>query len=206
MTGGLVFIISGPAGSGKGTLVSEVLARDDRLMCAVSATSRPILKGETDGVNYHYITRAQFEEKIAHGEVLEYTEYCGNYYGTLKSEFERAGALGKHLILEIEVDGATQIKKKYPGAILVMVTPPNAAEQKKRLIERGRDTEESMQRRLTRAEAELDFLPSYDYRICNASGGLDRAADDFFAIVRAEELRTCRAPDFKAEYFGKTTR
>lgn len=203
MNGGLVFILSGPAGSGKGTVVSEILARDSRFMCAVSATSRPILKGEVDGVNYYYITREQFEEKIARGEVLEHTEYCGNYYGTLQSEFERAKTLGKHLILEIEVDGATQIKRKYPDAVLIMVTPPDAAVQKQRLIARGRDTAESIEKRLKRAEAELDFLPSYDYRLCNSDGQLESAVCDFFAIVRAEELRPCRNPRFKAEYFGK---
>ena len=203
MSGGLVFILAGPAGSGKGTVVSEVLARDSRFMCAVSATSRPILAGETDGVNYHYMSRAQFEEKIAQGQILEHTEYCGNYYGTLKSEFDRAHALGKHLILEIEVDGATQIKQKYPAAILVMVTPESAEVQKQRLVTRGRDTDESIKKRLMRAEEELDCLPSYDYRICNGDGALARAVDDFLSIVRAEELRTCRTPDFKAEYFGK---
>ena len=105
MNGSLLFIISGPAGSGKGSVVAEVLRRDDRFMCAVSATTRPCLAGEVDGVNYYYISREAFEEKIRTHGVLEYTEYCGNYYGTLKSEVERAKSLGKHLILEIEVDG-----------------------------------------------------------------------------------------------------
>ena len=201
MTGGLVFILSGPAGSGKGTVVEEIKRRDERFMCSVSATSRPRLKGEVDGVHYHYITREAFEEKIRDGEVLEYTEYCGNYYGTPVSEFRRAKELGKHLILEIEVDGATQIKKKYPSAILVMVLPPSAAEQNRRLHSRGRDSEDSIARRLTRAKAEPDYLPSYDYMIVNETGKLADTTNDFFAIVRAEELKTAYNADFKEKYF-----
>ncbi len=205
MTGGLVFIISGPAGSGKGSVVNEVLRRDDRFICSVSATSRPCLRGETEGVNYYYISREEFEEKIKSGGVLEYTEYCGNYYGTPVSEFERASALGKHLILEIEVDGAAQIKKKYPEAVLIMVSPPDAAEQSRRLHTRGRDTEESIAGRLRRAKEELEFLPSYDYLIVNESGKLSRSADDFFAIARAEALRTARRRDFSKRYFDSKT-
>ena len=187
----MVFIISGPAGSGKGTVVTEILSRSDDYICAVSATSRPILKGEVDGVNYHYMSREAFEEKIKNDGVLEYTEYCGNYYGTLVSEFDRAEELGKHLILEIEVDGATQIKKKYPSAILVMVTPPDAAEQSRRLVTRGRDTEESIAKRLKRAEEELEYLVK-----------LTEAVDDFFSLARAEELKAACNNNFKNKYFG----
>lgn len=203
MNGSLLFIISGPAGSGKGSVVSEILKRDDRFLCAVSATSRPCLAGEVDGVNYYYLSREQFEEKIRTHGVLEYTEYCGNYYGTPASEVERAKALGKHLILEIEVDGATQIKRQRPDAVLIMVTPPNAAEQSRRLHSRGRDTEDSIERRLTRAKAELEYLKNYDYLIINEDGRLDKATDDFFAIARAEALRAARRADFAAEYFGE---
>ena len=203
MNGSLLFIISGPAGSGKGSVVSEILKRDDRFLCAVSATSRPCLAGEVDGVNYYYLSREQFEEKIRTHGVLEYTEYCGNYYGTPASEVERAKALGKHLILEIEVDGAMQIKRQRPDAVLIMVTPPNAAEQSRRLHSRGRDTEDSIERRLTRAKAELEYLKNYDYLIINEDGRLDKATDDFFAIARAEALRAARRADFAAEYFGE---
>lgn len=203
MNGSLLFIISGPAGSGKGSVVNEILKRDDRFLCAVSATSRPCLAGEVDGVNYYYLSREQFEEKIRTHGVLEYTEYCGNYYGTPASEVERAKALGKHLILEIEVDGATQIKRQRPDAVLIMVTPPNAAEQSRRLHSRGRDTEDSIERRLTRAKAELEYLKNYDYLIINEDGRLDKATDDFFAIARAEALRAARRADFAAEYFGE---
>lgn len=152
-------------------------------------------------MNYYYITRGEFEEKIKSGGVLEYTEYCGNYYGTLVSEFERAVALGKHLILEIEVDGAAQIKKKYPDAVLIMVTPPSVAEQSRRLHARGRDTEESIAKRLRRAEEELGFLPLYDYLIVNEHGKLSRSADDFLAVARAETLRAARRSGFAARYF-----
>ncbi len=203
MNGSLLFIISGPAGSGKGSVVSEILKRDDRFLCAVSATSRPCLAGEVDGVNYYYLSREQFEEKIRTHGVLEYTEYCGNYYGTPTSEVERAKALGKHLILEIEVDGASQIKRQRPDAVLIMVTPPSAAEQSRRLHSRGRDTEDSIERRLTRAKAELEYLKNYDYLIINEDGKLDKATDDFFAIARAEALRAARRADFAAEYFGE---
>lgn len=203
MNGSLLFIISGPAGSGKGSVVAETLQRDDRFMCAISATTRPCLAGERDGVNYYYISREEFEEKIRAHSVLEYTEYCGNYYGTLASEVERARSLGKHLILEIEVDGATQIKRQHPEAVLVMVTPPSAAEQSRRLHSRGRDTDESIARRLKRAETELGFLPTYDYLIVNESGKLDRAVDDFLTIVHAETLRTAHRADFADKYFAE---
>ena len=197
----MVFIISGPAGSGKGTVVGEILSRDEGYICAVSATSRPMLKGEEEGVNYYYITREAFEEKIRTGGVLEYTEYCGNYYGTLVSEFDRAEQNGKHLILEIEVDGATQIKKKFPEAVLVMVTPPDATEQSRRLTTRGRDTEESIAKRLRRAAEELDYLPQYDYLIINETGGIQSAVDDFFALARAEQLKKACNIQFKENYF-----
>ncbi len=197
----MVFIISGPAGSGKGTLVSEIIGRNDSYICAISATSRPILKGETNGVNYYYITREEFEEKIKNGGVVEYTEYCGNYYGTLVSEFERAENEGKHLILEIEVDGAMQIKKKFPSAVLVMVTPPDVNEQRSRLFSRGRDTEESISRRLARAKEELEYLDAYDYLIINETGKINNAVDDFFALARAEELSAVCNKEFKNIYF-----
>ena len=155
---GILLVVSGPAGSGKGTVLAALQKKYDGFACSVSATSRPRLANETDGVNYHYITREQFEGMLERGELLEYTEYCGNYYGTLKSEADNILASGKNLILEIEVDGAMQIKRRYPDAVLVMIIPPNAAIQEKRRRARARDSEEQIQRRLRRAHSELNRI------------------------------------------------
>ena len=203
MKKGTFFVLSGPSGSGKGTVLQEVLRKSDRIVYSVSATSRSPRTGEVDGINYYFKSREEFETLIKADAFIEYTETYGNYYGTLKSEVERAKALGKHLILEIEVDGATQIKKQYPEAVLVMVTPPSVTEQSRRLHSRGRDTEESIARRLKRAEAELDYLPKYDYLIVNEDGKLDRATDDFLTVAHAEALRTAHRADFAAKYFAK---
>ena len=203
MNKGLPIVISAPSGCGKDTILEQLYKKNANLTQSVSATTRAMREGEIDGVSYHFTTVEAFEKMIANGEVLEYTQYCGNYYGTLKSEVERAKSLGKHLILEIEVDGATQIKRQYPEAVLVMVTPPNAAEQSRRLHSRGRDTEESIARRLKRAEAELEYLPKYDYLIVNESDKLDRATEDFLTIAHAEALRTAHRADFGEKYFAK---
>ena len=201
---GKLIIFSAPSGSGKSTIINFLLKQNLNLHFSISATSRAPRGTEKDGVEYYFLTPDEFRARIAAGDFLEYEEvYTDKYYGTLKSEVERAKALGKHLILEIEVDGATQIKKQYPEAVLVMVTPPSVTEQSRRLHSRGRDTEESIARRLKRAEAELDYLPKYDYLIVNEDGKLDRATDDFLTVAHAEALRTAHRADFAAKYFAK---
>lgn len=199
---GILLVVSGPAGSGKGTVLAALQEKYEGFACSVSATSRPRLSNEVDGVNYHYITREQFEGMLERGEMLEYTEYCGNYYGTPKGEADRILSTGKNLILEIEVDGAMQIKRRYPDAVLVMIIPPSAAVQEQRLRARARDSEEQIQRRLRRAHSELNRIDMYDYVLVNEDGRVEEVADSLYAISRAERNRASRRADVIADFFA----
>lgn len=198
---GLLVVISGPAGSGKGTVNAHLLATGDYAY-SVSATTRAPRPGEVDGVNYHYITRREFEDRIAHDGMLEYTEYCGHFYGTPRREAEEVLNSGKNLILEIEVDGAMQIKEKYPDAVLIMLLPPSYAEQEKRLRGRGTETEEKILARLAQARVEIEYLPRYDYVVYNEDGAAERCADQIRAILYAEQFATSRHPDAVVSYLG----
>ena len=202
MKKGLLIVVSGPAGSGKGTVNAKLLESDDYAF-SVSATTRVPRPGEVNGKNYWYISREEFEGRIARGEMLEYTEYCGNYYGTPKKETEEALAAGKNMILEIEVEGAMNVKKIYPEAVLIMLLPPSFAVQEARLRGRATETEEKIRARLERTKEELKYLEAYDYLVINREGGADECADDIRAIVRAEKRSLKRHPNARAEYFGK---
>ena len=198
---GKLFVISGPAGSGKGTVMNILTQRNDSFSLSVSLTSRPMLAGEVEGVNYYYVTREQFEQKIKFGDVLEYTEYCGNYYGTPKAPAENAIANGKHLLLEIEVDGAMQIKKVFPEAVLVMILPPSVKVQEYRLRTRGRDSEESIQKRLARTKEELKFADEYDFILLNEDGKAEEVADAFELIALDKEDQICDRHSAVEHYF-----
>ena len=198
---GLLIVVSGPAGSGKGTVNAKLLESPDYAF-SVSATTRAPRPGEIDGKNYRFISREAFEERIRKNEMLEYTEYCGNYYGTPRKETEEVLASGRNLILEIEVEGAMNIKRLYPEAILIMLLPPSFAEQEARLRGRATETEEKILARLARTREELKHLDAYDYIVYNREGGVDACADDIRAIVRAERCSMRRNPDARTAYFG----
>ncbi len=200
MEHGLLIVVSGPAGSGKGTVNARLLESPDYAF-SVSATTRAPRPGEVDGVNYHYITRAEFERRIADGEMLEYTEYCGNYYGTPLREALRVMESGRNLILEIEVEGALNVKRLYPDAVLIMLLPPSFSVQEQRLRGRGTETEESIRRRLARTREELPQLSRYDYVVYNRDGDVEACAEDIRAIVRAERNTTRRNPAAAEQYF-----
>ena len=197
---GLLVVVSGPAGSGKGTVLTELM-RDGGYRYSVSATTRAPRPGEVDGVNYHFLTREAFEARIAAGEMLEYTEYCGNYYGTPKREAEEVLQSGCNLLLEIEVDGAANVKRKYPDAVLIMLLPPSFAVQEQRLRGRGTETEEKILARLAKTREELHHVVEYDYVIYNHDGRVDEAVADIRAIVRAERAALCRNKDAATRYF-----
>ena len=194
-------MVSGPAGSGKGTVLARLL-QNGKYRYSVSATTRAPRPGEVNGVNYHFLTREGFEERIARGEMLEYTEYCGNYYGTPKKEAEAVLAEGYHLLLEIEVEGAANVKRIYPEAVTIMLLPPNHAVQEERLRGRGTETEEKIQARLAQARQEIKCVKDYDYVVYNYDGQVEQAAEDIRAIVRAESCSLCRNPDAEQRFFG----
>ncbi len=198
---GLLIVVSGPAGSGKGTVNQRLLETGD-FVFSVSATTRAPRPGEVDGVNYHYIAREEFEARIARGELLEHTQYCGNYYGTLRSETDAVLASAKNLLLEIEVEGAMNIKRQYPEAVLIMLLPPSYKVLEARLRGRGTETEEVIRKRMARAREELEYLPRYDYVVYNQEGGVEQAAVEIRAIVTAEKHAIRRNPGAKERFFG----
>ena len=163
---GLLIVVSGPAGSGKGT-VNGILLESPEFAYSVSATTRAPRPGEVDGVNYHFITKEDFEARIARGEMLEYTSYCGNYYGTPLREAIEVMESGRNLILEIEVEGAQNVKRIYPEAVLIMLLPPSFAVQESRLRGRGTETEEKICARLARTREEIPLVDHYDYVVYN---------------------------------------
>ena len=201
MTKGLMLVISGPAGSGKGTVNAILLERDD-FAFSVSATTRAPRPGEVDGVNYHYITKESFLSRIESGDMLEYTEYCGNFYGTPRKEAEEVLKTGKNLILEIEVEGAQNVKAKYPDAVLVLLLPPSYSEQESRLRGRGTETEQKILERLARAKEEVALADRYDYVVYNYDGKADEAAAQILSIVEAEKLSTKRNRDVAQKYLN----
>ena len=152
---GMLIVISGPAGSGKGTVVKELRSQIPQLGLSVSATTRSPRPGEEDGVHYYFMSRDDFEEALSHGEILEHTVYCGNYYGTLRSEVERVLSGGHDLILEIEADGAMQVKRLFPDTITIMLIPPDSQVLEARLRGRGTETDEVILARLRRAREEI---------------------------------------------------
>ena len=197
---GLLIVVSGPAGSGKGTVLGSLLG-DGEYRYSISATTRAPRPGEVDGVNYHYLTREEFEARIKAGAMLEYTEYCGNYYGTPKKEAEAVLAGGCNLLLEIEVEGARNVKKAYPEAVLIMLLPPSFAVQEARLRGRGTETEEKIGERLARTREEVPCVSDYDYVVYNRDGKADEAVADIRAIVRAESCAVVRNKNAAKDYF-----
>ena len=200
MNKGLLIVISGPAGSGKGTVNARLLESED-FVYSVSATTRAPRPGEVDGKNYYFISREDFEGRIAAGEMLEYTSYCGNYYGTPLKEALEVIQSGRNLILEIEVEGAMNVKRLYPDAVLIMLLPPNFATQEWRLRHRGTETEDVIRARLERTREEIQLLPGYDYVVYNQPDGVEDCADDIRAIVRAEKASLRRHAEAIKEYF-----
>ena len=177
-----VFVITGPSGVGKGTLIKMLLERVPSLALSVSATTRAPREGEEDGVDYHFLTEDQFQERIAAKDFLEYASYSGNHYGTLNSELDRCLAKGRSVVLEIEVQGAQQVRAARPDSVQIFIAPPDPAVLRERLSGRGTDSAEAIDKRLKTAEQELAAQDDFKHRIVNDD--LDYAADELESIVR----------------------
>ena len=179
-----MFVITGPSGVGKGTLIRGLMERMPQLQLSVSATTRAPRPGEQDGVEYHFLTREEFDRRVAAGEFVEHADYAGRSYGTLRSELEGRVRAGVPVVLEIEVQGARQVRESVPKAVQVFIAPPSLDALRTRLIGRGTDDPEEVERRLRVAEEELTAQPEFGYVVVNDR--LDDALEQLTAIVAAE--------------------
>ncbi len=180
-----VFVITGPSGVGKGTLIRGLMERVAQLELSVSATTRAPRPGEHDGVEYHFLTRTEFNTRVNSGDFVEHADYAGRSYGTLRSELERRVRAGVPVVLEIEVQGARQVRAAMPEAVQVFIAPPSLAALRTRLVGRGTDDQEEVERRLRVAEQELAAQPEFGYVVVNDR--LEDALERLVAIV-AENL------------------
>ena len=178
-----VFVITGPSGVGKGTLIRGLLQRVPELALSVSATTRKPRAGERDGVDYHFLTPEEFEQHVVAGDFLEHATYSGNRYGTLGSEVERRLQEGAPVVLEIELQGARQVRQAMPDAVAVFIAPPSRDALRARLIGRGTDTSEQVDERMRTAARELEAQPEFGHVVVNDR--LEQATDELVAIVRA---------------------
>ena len=195
---GILIVVSGFSGSGKGTLMKELLSRyEDTYALSISATTRSPREGEVDGREYFFKTREEFEKMIAKDELIEYARYVENYYGTPRDYVEKQLDAGKDVILEIEIQGALKVKKASPDTLLLFVTPPSAEELKRRLVGRGTETMEVIESRMKRAVEEAKGMDRYDYLIINDD--LETCAKQMHTIIQGEHHRSFRNTGFMKE-------
>ncbi len=183
---GKLFVVSGPSGAGKGTINKMVLDKRDDIVMSVSATTRRPRPGEVEGKNYYFISEEDFKKKIEEDAFIEWAKVYGNYYGTLKKEVTSILSDGKNVVLEIDIQGAQQVKNKY-AAIFVFILPPSLKILKDRVVKRGTETEESLHIRMLEAKKEIAFIEKYDYYIVNDDA--KSAASKLESIIEAESLK-----------------
>jgi guanylate kinase len=189
---GLLIVISGPSGAGKGT-ICKALSEDQDLWISVSATTREPRSGEVDGVNYYFLNKQEFIDRINDDDFFEYAEVYGNYYGTPKWKTLEAIYNGKDVVLEIDIQGALKVKQQYPEGVFIFILPPSMEELKQRIINRGTETEESIIRRFKSAYQEVNYISKYNYAVVNDT--VENAVDKIKAILTAEKCRVDRLKD-----------
>ena len=187
MTKGKCFIISGPSGVGKSTVLHALMEKRKNVYFSVSATTRDPRPGEEDGIHYHFLDVDTFRQWIANDEFLEYAEFVGNFYGTPKRFVDEATERGEDVILDIEVQGAIQVTSKRPDAVRIFIAPPSWAELERRLTDRGTDSPDKIQKRLLRAKVEFQTAHTYDYFVINNT--VEEAVEELNAIMTAEHCK-----------------
>ena len=193
MGNGLLIVISGPSGVGKGTVCKRLLNDNDKISLSVSATTREARAGEIDKVSYYFIDKEEFEDMVAKGEFLEYAYVHGNYYGTPKKYVLDKIQKGQDVLLEIDIQGALKVKEMYPDGVFIFIMPPSMEELKKRIISRGTETEEAIARRFEAAYKEIEFVFKYDYAVLNDEIGT--AVKKIESIIDAERCKVNRQLD-----------
>jgi guanylate kinase len=200
MQSGILFVVSAPSGAGKTSLVKALLEQDPGLALSVSCTTRAPRAGEQDGVHYHFLDRDRFESAVAAGEFMEHAEVFGNLYGTREADLRAHLASGRDLILEIDWQGARQVRKRFTGAVSLFILPPSVEELERRLRGRGTDSDEVIAGRLAQAWDDLSHWAEYDYLIVNDR--FESALAELQAIVTAERRRSARCPTWIPAQFG----
>ena len=191
---GILIVVSGFSGAGKGTIMKELLKKYDNYALSISATTRGPREGEVDGREYFFKTREEFEKMIAKDELIEYAMYVNNYYGTPKAYVEEQLNAGRDVILEIEIQGALKVKEKFPETLLLFVTPPTAEILKNRLVGRGTETMDVIEQRMKRACEEAEGMEKYDYYVVNDV--LEDCVEHVHQIIQAEHSRSYRNIEF----------
>lgn len=185
---GTLYIVAAPSGAGKSSLVNATLARDAQIALSISFTSRAMRPGEVDGRHYHFVSAAEFERMIAAGDFFEYARVHGDWKGTARQSVEPQLAAGKDVLLEIDWQGARQVRQKVPDCVTIFILPPSREELERRLRTRGQDSEETILRRLAGSRGEMEHAPEFDYLVVNRDFG--QATEDLLSIIRAQRLRT----------------
>ncbi len=190
MRQGVLIVISGPSGTGKGTVCKELLQQQPQLKYSVSATTRAPRTGETNGVEYFFVDKQEFQTLLAADGMLEHAEVYGNYYGTPRQAVEDSLRNGNDILLEIDIQGALQVKEKFPAALLIFIAPPSLAELSRRINKRGTDSPEVVEERMACAREELAFIPRYDYVIVNET--VEETVNAIKTVIQAERYNIKR--------------